>query len=227
VVQALWSRGELAVRERRGFQRTWDLAERVIPPELRTLAVAREEAVCGLLERALAGHGWATRGTLAATWRLKTKRHGVDAALEALTAAGRIEPCELVSRSRRVAGWARPRDLELAESLRAARPRRDRGRLLSPFDPLLWDRARVAELFGFEQVLEIFTPASKRRWGYYCLPVLAGDRLIGRVDLKVDRGARRLVAVSRHFESDPPPSVDREAMRTAIERHAELLGLSI
>jgi len=187
--------------------------------------VPRDEAIRDLLELALKGHGWATRGTLAATWRLKVGEHRLEEALTDLAEEGRVVPCAVDTPSRRVAGWIRPPDLELATRLRRARPRLDRGVLLSPFDPLVWDRARVRQLFGFEQVLEIFTPAAKRRWGYYCLPVLGGDRLIGRVDLSVDRRAGRLVVRSRHFEADDPSRADREAMDSALARHAAALGL--
>jgi uncharacterized protein YcaQ len=225
LVQALWSRGELAVCERRGFQRAWDLAERVLPDEVRHREVRRDEAIGQLLELALAGHGWATRGTLAATWRLKVGAHAVDDILGELVGAGRIVPCSVVTAGRRTPGWIRPADLDLAAGLAAARPRPDRGLLLSPFDPLVWDRSRVQLLFGFEQVLEIFTPAAKRRWGYYCLPLLAGDRLVGRVDLGVDRRGGRLEVRSRHFEADHPSAADRHAMTSALVRHAEALGI--
>ncbi len=225
LVQALWSRGELAVCERRGFQRAWDLVERVIPDHVRAREVPRDDAVRDLLELALAGHGWATRGTLAATWRLKVGEHAVDDALRDLAAGGRVAPCVLITADRKVSGWIRPDDLELASELERARPRHDRGVLLSPFDPLVWDRSRVQLLFGFEQVLEIFTPAARRRWGYYCLPVLAGDRLVGRVDLAVDRTAGRLLVKARHFEADAPSSADRAAVVSALGRHAQLLGL--
>jgi uncharacterized protein YcaQ len=225
LMQALWSRGELAVCERRGFQRAWDLTERVIPDRLRGREVSREDAIQDLLELALTGHGWATRGTLAATWRLKVGTHRVDVALDDLAVAGRVVPCALITADRKVPGWVRPADLELAADLERARPSRDRGVLLSPFDPMVWDRSRVQLLFGFEQVLEIFTPAAKRRWGYYCLPVLAGDRLVGRVDLGVDRRAGRLVVKSRHFETHQPSTGDGAAMASALTRHADILGL--
>ncbi len=116
---------------------------------------------------------------------------------------GGIVACALVDDvGRRTPGWVRPQDLELAERLHRVRPRKDRGVLLSPFDPVLWDRARVRRLFGFDQVLEIFKPARKRIYGYYCLPVLAGDKFVARVDLKADRKRCKLQVLSYRFESD-------------------------
>jgi uncharacterized protein YcaQ len=111
------------------------------------------------------------------------------------------------------------------------RPRRDRGVLLSPFDPVLWDRRRVALLFGFDQVLEIFKPAPQRRYGYYCLPVLAGERLMARVDLKADRARGRLRVLSRRFESTgtdvPGDTTEEGAFREALATYADQLELVI
>lgn len=229
VASALWSAGELAVRERRGFQRTFDLTERVIAEEWRRRPLPYPEALKVLLLRALAGHGWATTGTLAATWRLRNQgRRGVATALAELAEEGAIVPCAVAADTaggRPIAGWVRPGDLELVPRLAGLRPRRDRGVLLSPFDPLLWDRARVRQLFGFDQVLEIFKPAPKRIYGYYCLPVLAGDRLVARVDLKADRAAGVLRVVALHFEAAAAGTADRAAVASALDRYAGSLGL--
>lgn len=228
VLSALWSSGDLAVSRRRAFHRTYDLAERVIPEAARRHELSFEESLETLLRKALDGHGWATRSTLAATWRLQKMWDDVDAALERLRERGEIVPCRHLRETGDAEdGWIRPRDLELAAELERARPRRDVGVLLSPFDPLLWDRDRVARLFGFEQVLEIYKPADQRRWGYYCLPVLAGEHLVGRVDLKAHRREGRLEVRALHFEGDEPAAADREAARRGLERLAGQLGLEL
>jgi len=126
-------------------------------------------------------------------------------------------------------GWIRPEDLELLARLKRIRPRQDKGVLLSPFDPILWDRARVKLLFGFDQILEIFKPASKRIYGYYCLPVLAGEKLIARFDLKAERKSGRLNILSLRFENTDrtgqASAEDAEAAKTALTRYAEALAL--
>ncbi len=230
VARALWSRGELAVCERRNFQRSFDLATRVIPETLRSRPLPVAEALEVLLLKALDGHGWATTGTLASTWRLANRRRQIAAALARLCARGAVEPCALENREGRpIAGWIRPSDLELAARLRRVRPRRDRGVLLSPFDPLLWDRARVKRLFEFDQRLEIFKPARQREYGYYCLPVLAGDRLVARFDLKAERKRGVLRVLSCRFESTgtrrPESLAEGRAAETGLARYAKAVRL--
>ena len=228
VASGLWGTGELAIRERRSFQRVYDLTERVIPDEVRSQSTTFDEALPELILKALDGHGWASRGTIAETWRLKNRGGDIDAALGRLEESGEIVSCELLDEDGdRTGGWIRVEDLELAARLDRSRPRRDRGVLLSPFDPVLWDRKRVAALFGFDQILEIYKPASQRQYGYYCLPVLAGDRLVARVDLKCDRKERRIETLSSRYEDEKPTPAHQEAIRTAVERHGRLLGMDI
>jgi uncharacterized protein len=227
---ALWSAGILAIRERSNFQRVYDLTERVIPERWREEAPDPEDALAHLLLIGLQGHGWATTGTLTQTWRLRNRGESIRAALARLTHKGAIVPCSLVEDGgRRAPGWIRPQDIELAERLKRVRPRKDRGVLLSPFDPVLWDRARVRRLFGFDQVLEIFKPAHMRIYGYYCLPVLAGEKLMARVDLKADRKTRKLQVLSSRFEADDTekqvPPADRKALRSAVKRYAAAIGM--
>jgi uncharacterized protein len=227
---ALWSAGILAIRERTNFQCVYDLTERVIPERWREDSLTRDDALERLLLMGLQGHGWATTGTLTQTWRLRNMGNSIKAALVRLREIGAIVACSLVDDGgRRIPGWIRPQDLELAARLQRVRPRNDRGVLLSPFDPVLWDRARVRRLFGFDQVLEIFKPAHQRVYGYYCLPVLAGEKLVARVDLKADRKTRKLHVLSSRFEADVAqkrvPPANRMALRSAVARYAAAIGM--
>ncbi len=226
VASAFWSRGDLAIRERRNFHKVYDLAERVIPPQLRQQPQEQPEALRKLLLKALDGHGWAQTGTLTATWRLRKLRDEIRQALSELQDCGEIVACELeAGDGKRLPGWIRPRDLELAEKAMNLRPRRDRGVLLSPFDPLLWDRKRVARLFDFTIAIEIYKPREQRVYGYYCLSVLAGERLVGRIDLKADRQAGDLRVLACHYEAERPGAADREATASALKRYARSVEL--
>ena len=132
VAESLWIVGRLAIRERRSFQRSFDLVERVIPTEVRSRRVSTASAFDTLLLRALAGHGWASTGTVAATWRLVKCRDRIHASLKRLQETGRILPCALRTAGRALPGWIRIEDLERLPELERLRPRRDRGVLLSP-----------------------------------------------------------------------------------------------
>ncbi len=228
IAEALWRSGELAIRERTRFQRVYDLTERVIPSDVLARRVPLVEATRQLILHALDGHGWAEERTIAATWRLRQRSPHFVAALQSLADDGEILPCTVRDGGELVPGWIRPAHLDLAARLRRIRPRKDDGVLLTPFDPILWDRVRARRLFGFDVVLEIYVPAEKRRFGYYCMPVLAGERLIGRIDVKADRKAGVVRAVSTHYEcGNQPPAEDVEAMRTALARHARAVGLDV
>ncbi len=225
VATALWSSGELAIRERRSFQRSYDLADRVIPERWRSDPVPESEAIKNLLILALEGHGWATTGTLTQTWRLARRQGQIKNALATLEASGRIRKCKVVPEDggNISAGFA-ARIWNWQIVWNASVPGAIGGSCCHPSIPLLWDRQRVEALFGFHQVLEIFKPAEQRIYGYYCLPVLAGDQFVARFDLKADRAAGRLHVLSLHIEEPDTPTT-REAARTALARHADALAL--
>jgi hypothetical protein len=228
VATALWSRGDLSIRERRNFQRVYDLTERVIPETLRRMRMRKPQAIDALLLKALDGHGWATRATMVATWRLSNEKRDVDSALRRLQRQHHIVACRVCLQDHgSVSGWIRPQDLQLVERLRRLRPRDDRGVLLSPFDPILWDRTRVRQLFDFDQVLEIFKPASKRRYGYFCLPVLAGEHLVARYDLKAHKRTGQLQVLRALQESRFSTARHRAAARSALQRYADALQLRV
>ncbi len=232
VAMGLWFGGKLGIAQRVNFQRAFDLPERVIPQELRENPMEREDALDLLLLKALGSHGFATKGTLASTWRMRNMGADILSSLARLQARGQLLPCDLVDDGgKRQRGFIRPEDLELAEKLGRARFRPDSGVLLSPFDPLLWDRPRAAKLFDFDAILEIFKPAAQRKYGYFSLPVLAGERLVARFDLKADRKAGSLHIVNGQFEGGAPRrpqrAEDGEAARVALERHSQAVGLEL
>lgn len=229
VANALWSAGELAILERRNFQRSFELSERVIPDHLRTQTLDEDESIGQLLIYALRGHGWASSSTLAQTWRLRNRAPQLKRVLHQLQEAGRIIPCALLDDAgKRLNGWILPAYLEQLPALMRLRPRRDQGVLLSPFDPLLWDRGRVELLFNFHQILEIFKPAPQRQYGYYCLPVLAGEQLVARLDLKAHKGRGELEVIACHEEALPRDQRKsaRQATQGALQDYAQALGLT-
>lgn len=187
--------GEVVSAGRSGFERTYALPEQVMTPELYAREVPREEAVHRLMERSARAHGIGTLSDLADYYRLKT----VDAkpALERLVDEG-------VVRRVTVPGWNRPGFLH-----RDARiPRRvEATALLSPFDPVVWERDRALRMFGFHYRIEIYTPAPKRVYGYYTLPVLVDEALVGRIDLKNDRKRGVLRVQSAWREAGVPDAV--------------------
>jgi uncharacterized protein YcaQ len=214
VLEAHFGRGELAVADRRtNFARVYDLAERVLPPEYYRRCVDREESQRELLRQAARSHGVGTAADLADYYRMSVRE--ARPRLAELVAAGEL--CEV-----RVEGWREPAYLHSQARL----PRRiDAAALLSPFDPVIWFRARAARLFAFDYRVEIFVPQPKRKWGYYVLPFLQGERLVARVDLKADRGACRLLVLAAYLEQGTVPGVVAESLATELKTMAGWLGL--
>ncbi|MET9258176.1 crosslink repair DNA glycosylase YcaQ family protein [Streptomyces sp. NPDC003717] len=181
--------GEVVCVERRGWKRVYDLAERAIPAELLHDDLDDRECLCRLVRLAGEALGVGTRADIADYHRLKAEQ------VDAVIADSGLVPVS-------VAGWARP---AWADPAALATPPRGRHRttLLSPFDSLVWERARTERIFGFTHRLEAYVPRPKRVHGYFAMPVLAGGRLIGRVDPA--REGRTLVA--RQITLDGPRAV--------------------
>lgn len=215
VLEDLFDQGVLMASDRRsGFQRVYDLAERVIPAHVDLRRPSDDEAACHLLLRAADALGVGTATDLADYFRLDPRAR--DRGLARVLAAG-----ELVAVA--VEGWRDPafaRPGLLNGSIR--RPTHP-PMLLSPFDPLIWERSRALRLFDFEYRIEIYTPAPKRRYGYYVMPLLVDGALVGRLDVRNDRATRTLALPAVHLETLP---TDRliSAIATAARDLAEFLG---
>jgi uncharacterized protein len=214
VLEAHFGRGTLAVADRRpDFTRVFDLAERIIPAEHTVRDVPREDAQRGLLCIAARGYGIATAQDLADYFRMPVR--DARPRIDELVQSGNLSEV-------RVEGWRQLAYLDPGAKLPA---KIESASLLSPFDPVIWFRARAARLFDFEYRVEIFVPKSKRRWGVYVLPFLMGERLVARVDLKAERADRRLVVLAAYRESHAKPGPVAKALAAELKTMAGWLEL--
>jgi uncharacterized protein YcaQ len=184
-----WS-GQVTSAQRRGFERQYDLPERVLPAKVIVAPVpAEHDAQRLLVERAARAMAIGTEADLRDYYRLPVA--GARRAIAELVEAGELTKVA-------VEGWTKPAYLH--HRAKPARLDPKRPALLSPFDSLIWARERTERLFGMRFRLEIYTPQHKRVHGYYVLPLLVGDRLVARVDLKADRKAGVLLVHAAHAE---------------------------
>jgi uncharacterized protein YcaQ len=213
MLEVLWAKGEVMIVGRDGQQRVWDLAERRLPfgePPLR----GREEAR-RLLDTQLRALGIARASAVGWTFE-RVRPPGWERALAELVGRGIAIPCRVEG----VRGeWLAHADL-------LDRPFRPRTVLLSPFDRLIHDRRRTEELFGFRFRLEIYVPRVKRVHGYFAMPILHGDRPIGRIDPRLDRDAGVLRVNAVHAEPEAPASAG-PAVARAISELGAWLGADV
>jgi uncharacterized protein YcaQ len=213
-LEALFAAGKLAAAGRRGFERLYDLPERVIPTRVLAMPTpAIEDAQRALMRIAARALGVGTEKDLCDYFRLRI-------------GAGRSRIRELVETGElipvTVEGWREP--AFVARDARSPR-KLDARALLSPFDSLIWERARTERIFGFRYRIEIYTPSANRKYGYYVLPFLLHDRLVARVDLKSDRAMRTLLVQGAHCEPGVRPTAVEGPLMRELVTMASWLGL--
>jgi uncharacterized protein len=214
VTEALFSAGVLTTATRVGFARHYDLTENVLPPEVVAREVGDDEAVRELTLRAATALGVGTEADIRDYFRLPAQP--VKPAIAELVKTGELEQIS-------VEGWSAPAYLQVGHTV----PRFERGTaLLCPFDPLIFFRPRVERLFNFRYRIEIYVPSRKRQYGYYVWPFLLDGQLVGRVDLKAERG-RDALHVAGAF-AEPHQSVSRvaDALAAELKTMASWLGLA-
>jgi uncharacterized protein YcaQ len=215
VLEALWDRGVLVIAGRQSFQRRYDLAERVIPDHVLGAPTPSEaETLRELALLAVGARGALTEPAIREHWRLSGGRARLQPHLDALVHEGRLREVEADDGG--VPFYVLPGE-ELDGT--PAPPT-----LVCPFDNLVWDRPLLERLFGFKHIIEVYKREHERAYGYYVLPLLAGDRFIGRADLKADRAAG--VLRIRRFTPEARVRGDVDAkLEKATARLARTLGL--
>lgn len=215
-LEFLFAMGHLAVADRRNFERVYDLTERVLPRAVLDEPTPPDDvARKKLLVLAADALGVATDDDLLDYWRIRGQRRGP-------LVPELVEEGELVAAD--VEGWGRTAYVRPSAAGRRRRPA-DACALLSPFDSLVWHRPRTERLFDFHLRLEVYVPRPKRTYGYYVLPFLLGDRLVGRVDLKADRREGALLVPGAFVEDGVDPRVVVEPLATELRRMVTWLEL--
>lgn len=216
-LETLWRTGELAIARREGFEKVYDLAERVIPERVRNIRPSHTATTDWACSEALQRLGIATPQELAAFWKLipidRAKAWALAQLKRKLLIDVRVEGADGAFRPALA-----PADIE--EHLRNAATPPEGMRFLSPFDPAIRDRKRAERLFGFDYRIEVFVPEAKRLYGYYVLPLMEGDRFVGRADVKAHRAEGRLEV--KGFWLEPDIKLTRARERDILRALGEL-----
>ena len=232
-LEILWTSGELMVHSRRGGQKVYDLRDRVLAEAFGAAVPADDELPTPEERRRyLARRTSEALGVIVPSWlwdyfRLSPpagakKQAGALALLEEFAREGALLPAMIEGIDE--PAFLVPALLPALERVRAGE-RAARTTLLTPFDSLIWDRARAESLFGYQVCFEAYVPQSRRRYGYYCLAILHGDRLVGRLDPKLDRARGQLQARTLHLE--PGVAIDEallDGLACALRELARFLG---
>ena len=217
----LWSVGDLMVRRRVNFQKVYDLTERVLPEWVDRTPPSDEEGRRFFVLRAIGAMGVIFRpGTAALYFTLRRQNRAVGALIQALLDEGTLAAVEVEGLTE--PGVVLSEDLPLLERIVAGEIVPERTTFLSPFDNLIWDRQLLEQLWEFEYSLEAYTPAAKRRWGYFCLPILRRGALIGRVDPKMDR--QNGTMIYRAFYLEDGVSLDDALLEDLAEATREFMA---
>jgi uncharacterized protein len=209
----LWRTGAVGIRRTRNFEKEFDLFERVIPDDIRAVPTPAEpDALKELLRRSAMALGVGTADCIVDYFRVPPRR--AKPLIPELVENGELIEC-------RIEGWDKP----AFRHPDVAMPRRiHRATLLSPFDPIVWNRPRALGLFDFHYRIEIYTPAAKRQFGYYVLPLLVGERVVGRFDLKTLRDEGLLHVKASFIEDGVDAAEIAPLARAELERLAEFVG---
>ena len=218
MLDRLWNHGDLVIAGRQGFQRLYDLPERVIPKEILDAPVPAEpERLRRLALTAITARGALTESGIVEHWRLRGGLARIRPVVEALASDGHV---------RRVAVEDGGPDVLVADGAELDPPAPTAAVLLSPFDNLLWDRGFARRVLGFDHLIEVYKKEHERRYGYYVLPLLWRDRIVGRADLKSERAAGALVLKAFHRETGVRSSAALDdALDRALDRLRRTAGL--
>jgi len=219
-----WRTGGLCICHRRGFQKAYDLTERVIPDAYRTPAVSADEYIDWSCREALSRIGFGTAGDIAGYW-------GNITAAEAKSWCDARLGGEVTHVLVNGADGGTPRKLfalsDIEARLATVRQPTERLRILNPFDPVIRDRKRLKALFGFDYRIEIFVPAPQRTFGYYVFPLLEGERMVGRLEMKAERGDDTLLLNALWPEPGVAFGTGRMArLESALDRMRRLTGMA-